>query len=221
MTANMGNFSAMLRSSEDWEAFWFALEGMAGSSENSVFKFVDVYDKANLLSAPELPKIPEAPELPRRPVVTESVNDSQANQLHTLLLTEHRYRHAAYVDEKTRVSKQWERYDALSGWVRQHVHPDNYVYMRNEKTLFRQLLALKSQFAPTDRARELLITRTYNEARTYRDNQPVIRWQRQLDIELIMILYMPSKSLTENTLNIFRYNLKRKGKKIKFLLWLK
>ncbi|CAD6505921.1 BgTH12-06853 [Blumeria graminis f. sp. triticale] len=176
MTANMGNFSAMLRSSEDWEAFWFALEGMAGSSENSVFKFVDVYDKANLLSAPELPKIPEAPELPRRPVVTESVNDSQANQLHTLLLTEHRYRHAAYVDEKTRVSKQWERYDALSGWVRQHVHPDNYVYMRNEKTLFRQLLALKSQFAPTDRARELLITRTYNEARTYRDNQPVIRW---------------------------------------------
>ncbi|RKF83086.1 hypothetical protein GcM3_017025 [Golovinomyces cichoracearum] len=31
----------------------------------------------------------------------------------------------------------------------------NYVYMRKEKTLFRQLLALKRQFAPTDRAKEL------------------------------------------------------------------
>ncbi|SZF03797.1 unnamed protein product [Blumeria hordei] len=172
----MGNFPAILRSSEDSEAFWFVLEGMDGSSENPAFKLIDVYDEANLLSAPKLPKIPEAPELPRRSAVKESLNDSQANQQHTLILTEHRYRHAAYVDEKTRISKQWKRYDALSGWVRQHVHPDNYVYMRNEKTLFKQLLALKSQFAPTDRARALRITRTYKEARIYRDNQPVIRW---------------------------------------------
>ncbi|RKF80017.1 hypothetical protein GcM3_049032, partial [Golovinomyces cichoracearum] len=175
MASNMGN-SIMLRDSEDWESFWFALEGIAGSSDSSVFNFINVYDNANLLNPPELPKIPKAPELPVRPEVTLERNEAQVNQIYTTLLTEHRFLHAAYLEEKTRISKQLERYDALSGWVRQHVHPDNFVYMRNEKTLFKQLLALKKQFAPTDRARELRVTRLYNNALVYGNNEPVIRW---------------------------------------------
>lgn len=175
MASNMGN-SIMLRNSEDWESFWFALEGIAGSSDTSVFKFIDVYDNANLLKSPELPKIPKAPDLPERPEVTLERNEVQTNQLYTTLLTEHRFLHAAYLEEKTKISKQLERYDALSGWVRQHVHPDNFIYMRNEQTLFKQLLALKKQFAPTDRARELRVTRLYNDALVYGDNEPVIRW---------------------------------------------
>ncbi|KAI1004941.1 hypothetical protein K3495_g3274 [Podosphaera aphanis] len=153
----MASNSIMLRNSEDWESFWFALEGVAGSSETSVFKFIDVYDQANLLNAPELPNIPDAPELPERP---ENIDFDMQRMWR----------------KRQKISKQWERYDVLNGWVRQHVHADNYVYMRNEKGLFKQLLALKNHFAPTDRAKELRITRLYNEARVFSDNQPIVRW---------------------------------------------
>ncbi|RKF63869.1 hypothetical protein OnM2_022074 [Erysiphe neolycopersici] len=88
----------------------------------------------NLLSAPELPQLPKAPELPQRPEATE---------------TDHL---------KPRVSKQWEKYDALSG------------------TFFKHLLALKNQFAPTDRARELQVIRLYCDALVYGENEPIIRW---------------------------------------------
>ena len=126
MASNMGN-SIMLRNSEDWETFWFALERVAGSSETSVFKFIDVYNEANIINSAELPTIPEAPELPSRPQITQERNEAQVNQMYATLLTEYRFLHAAYVEEKSKILKQWEKYDAFSGWVRQHVHPENYI----------------------------------------------------------------------------------------------
>ncbi|KAI1001280.1 hypothetical protein K3495_g6920 [Podosphaera aphanis] len=78
----------MLRNSEDWELFWFALEGVARSSETSVFKFIDVYDQANHSNASELPNIPDAPELPEQPEVTETRNNSQVSQIFDLKLPE-------------------------------------------------------------------------------------------------------------------------------------
>ncbi|RKF56896.1 hypothetical protein GcC1_193028 [Golovinomyces cichoracearum] len=107
---------------------------------------------------PELPTLSRAPNLSQRPAVTETVTEDQVEQKYTIMLTEHRFRHAAYVDEKARVIKILDKYDALNGWVRQYVHPENYGCMRKEKTLFRQLLASKRQFAPTDRAKELRVT---------------------------------------------------------------
>lgn len=44
------------------------------------------------------------------------------------------------------------------------------------EALFKQLLTLKKQFALTDRARELQVTRLYNKSLFYSDNEPVIKW---------------------------------------------
>ncbi|RKF74706.1 hypothetical protein GcC1_083032 [Golovinomyces cichoracearum] len=104
----------MLRNSEDWEAFWFSLQGVANLCNDSVFKLVDISDEANLMRDPELSTILRAPDLPQKPTVTGTVTEAQVEQTYKIMLTEHRFQHAAYADEKARVTKILDKYEGLN-----------------------------------------------------------------------------------------------------------
>lgn len=141
----------ILKSSADWEA-WIAYIQM-------IAKHADVWDLIN----PDVAVEPALPQPPQKPVPSivrpgaTSEADLDEKQLRLLERKEN-----SYYNDQGICRQQKDAIRRVMNAALSTVTAANLVYAKTEDTPYRQLLALKKRLTPTDRAKELDMTRKYN-----------------------------------------------------------
>jgi hypothetical protein len=163
--------AVILDSPSQWEDWYFVVESMA--QDANVWDYIN----PNLSAQPDIPTLPLQPTASTiNPDATSLVDlDINERDLYKLLFAE-------FKEEKAHVAKILDELKAINHHIVTTISATNIAYIRDKKTGYGRLTALKQRLAPTDYARKLEVIQKWNKLKIFSKKEGVEKWLMEWEV---------------------------------------
>lgn len=164
MPSSTSTKTIILNESSDWDTWFYVVKSLASDSGVNGWKYVDP-------TLPQKPSLPQLPELPTPASVKD--NATSIKDLDTNQVTLYQILRSEYKDQLAAAKLVHQSVDRIHRYILETTSAHNLTFVRSSTDTYDILRILKQRLAPTDRARELEITKKYQALRRYHRNENI------------------------------------------------
>ncbi|CAG8972819.1 hypothetical protein HYALB_00007744 [Hymenoscyphus albidus] len=147
----------ILDTTSSWRNWIATVKEMALYGDTDVWSFID----------PDLASQPPQPSKPTRPIVDfEEISNPEGREVF-------RYEIQFYQEDLREYERRIRVLGNIRTWIREHISITNYVFIREEITVWKSIRNLKDHLAPTDQARKFEMIKEYAKLKKYSKSQKV------------------------------------------------